>query len=257
MRVSGTLAATPRVPIIVFIFLVLLFCSLLTLRIHPSLYPIFKAQVNQEIQTANQPIYIDKPFEGLPFKNYEELHDTVMKHIPRRLKSNFSRFYPAIALLSEKYNMDPLWVISVIWTESHFNPKAKSHVGARGLMQIMPATKIYLKGYFKRRLQFEHKTKQFQAHFRDDLMNKNFMATLENIELGIFYLKSLVKKFSKIDHAIIAYNMGPGWLKYRLKHKLPVGVKNRYLNKVRSFHKKLSKSMAIEMAQNESNITQI
>lgn len=41
---------------------------------------------------------------------------------------------------SKDYNLDPTLVSGVIYTESRFNKDSVSRVGARGLMQIMPAT---------------------------------------------------------------------------------------------------------------------
>ncbi len=45
-----------------------------------------------------------------------------------------------IAKYSSQYNLDPNWVAAVIYAESRFNPNARSHAGASGLMQIMPST---------------------------------------------------------------------------------------------------------------------
>jgi soluble lytic murein transglycosylase-like protein len=47
---------------------------------------------------------------------------------------------PIIEKYSKEYRLDPSLVKSIIATESGFNPKAVSRAGARGLMQLMPAT---------------------------------------------------------------------------------------------------------------------
>lgn len=40
----------------------------------------------------------------------------------------------------EKYGVDPLLLKATAWQESRFDPVARSHAGALGLMQIMPLT---------------------------------------------------------------------------------------------------------------------
>jgi soluble lytic murein transglycosylase-like protein len=42
--------------------------------------------------------------------------------------------------VSHEYNIDPLLLHAIAEVESHFDPKAISPAGARGLMQIMPST---------------------------------------------------------------------------------------------------------------------
>jgi len=51
-----------------------------------------------------------------------------------------SRYDPIIEKYAGEYRLDPSLVRSIIATESDFNPSAKSNKGARGLMQLMPAT---------------------------------------------------------------------------------------------------------------------
>ena len=48
---------------------------------------------------------------------------------------------------SKKYNVDKAFIYAVIHTESGFDANAQSKVGARGLMQIMPATYTWLQTY--------------------------------------------------------------------------------------------------------------
>src|SRR5690606_20887663 len=49
-------------------------------------------------------------------------------------------FGPMVAQAAQRYGVDPALVAAVMETESRFNPNAVSQAGARGLMQLMPAT---------------------------------------------------------------------------------------------------------------------
>lgn len=83
------------------------------------------------------------------------------------------------------HDMDANLVRAVIQAESAFNPRAVSHKGAMGLMQLMPATA--------------------QAYDVVDPFNP-----AENIRAGVAYLKSLLVKFGEnVELALAAYNAGP------------------------------------------------
>ena len=88
--------------------------------------------------------------------------------------------------------LDPLFVAAVIRVETHFDPYATSHVGARGLMQLMPATAAEV----AQRKGLHITTRQ--------LFNPSI-----NIKLGSAYLKTLIDRFGDVRTALIAYNAGP------------------------------------------------
>lgn len=85
---------------------------------------------------------------------------------------------------SEKWGVDPVLVKAVIKAESNFDPKAVSRAGARGLMQLMPAT-ARLMGV------------------------KDINDPTENVEGGVRYLRRLLKNFNwDVTLALAAYNAG-------------------------------------------------
>lgn len=87
---------------------------------------------------------------------------------------------------------DPLFVAAVVKSESGFNALAKSHVGARGLMQIMPKTGAYLADKL-------------------NVRKVELYDTEQNLRLGITFLKELEEGYGgdKVM-TLVAYNWGPG-----------------------------------------------
>lgn len=90
-------------------------------------------------------------------------------------------------------NVDPLVVLSLIRQESAFNESARSVAGARGLMQLMPAT-----------------ARQLQRNVRVHQLNQPSL----NIRLGTRYLSRLLKNYDgDLIDTLSAYNAGQGNLR--------------------------------------------
>lgn len=102
----------------------------------------------------------------------------------------------AIAIVREARlnGIDPLLVVAVIRTESSFNNYAVSHVGAMGLMQVMPDTGTWLA-----------ERRGFNLGRTSNLFDSEL-----NVELGTAYLAELIERFGAVDKALVAYNAGPG-----------------------------------------------
>ena len=92
-------------------------------------------------------------------------------------------FADLIETVSLKHGVDPDLVHAVVRAESNYRPGAKSHVGARGLMQVMPTTAL-------------------------EFGIKNLYDPQSNLEAGVQYLKFLLARFD-LKRAIAAYNAGP------------------------------------------------
>lgn len=60
--------------------------------------------------------------------------------IPEALRIRAEKFRNYVENYSKQYELDPTLVLAIIHTESYFNPMAKSHANALGLMQIVPRT---------------------------------------------------------------------------------------------------------------------
>jgi soluble lytic murein transglycosylase len=107
------------------------------------------------------------------------------------------RLAMAIVREARRNGVDPMLVVAVIRCESSFNNYAVSHVGAMGLMQVMPDTGSYLadKAGFK-----------LQRH-------TNLFDSELNVELGTAYLADLIGRFGSVERALVAYNAGPGLAK--------------------------------------------
>lgn len=97
-----------------------------------------------------------------------------------------SKFDKLIVAAARKFDVDAALISAVIKAESDFNPREVSNKGARGLMQLMPAT---------------------AARFGV----RNSFDPAANIDGGVRYLHWLLETFGgNADLAVAAYNAGEG-----------------------------------------------
>ena len=88
--------------------------------------------------------FTDKTIDSFFKLSKAEVEAKILASVPKRLQENAKKYLRAVLILSEKYQVDPIWVFSIMWTESHFKFSAESSVGAQGLMQIMPTTHSFI-----------------------------------------------------------------------------------------------------------------
>jgi soluble lytic murein transglycosylase len=112
------------------------------------------------------------------------------------------RGYPVLPVPEEPGAAEPAFSLSIARQESNFDPNAKSGSGARGLMQLMPATASIL----ARKLGL--------GYSAGELNEPSY-----NLKLGGYYLGQLVADFGgSYPMAAAGYNAGPGrpatWVSY-------------------------------------------
>lgn len=117
---------------------------------------------------------------------------------------------PIIEKASRRYGVDIGLIKAVIKAESNFNPRAVSHAGASGLMQLMPGTARSLG------------------------VNDSFDPE-QNVMAGTRFLKDLLRRYDgDLDSALAAYNWGPGNVDKK-PDRLPRETRN-YLVRVKQLY---------------------
>ncbi|HEV8583889.1 MAG TPA: transglycosylase SLT domain-containing protein [Methylomirabilota bacterium] len=98
-----------------------------------------------------------------------------------------------VSAAAKRAGLDPFLVAAIVREESSYYPRAVSRAGARGLMQLMPATAKPMADV--RGLPFEG------GGLLDD--------PRANLEMGTVFLAGLMREFHDPRLAIAAYNAGP------------------------------------------------
>ncbi|HUT04049.1 MAG TPA: lytic transglycosylase domain-containing protein [bacterium] len=110
-----------------------------------------------------------------------------------------------------QYGLDPELVMALVKVESNFNPYAISPKGARGLMQLIPAT-ARLYGL------------------------RNYYDPAGNVDAGVRHLRMLLEKYNhELDLALAAYNAGCGAVD-RYGAIPPYGETVRFVKRVKAIY---------------------
>jgi soluble lytic murein transglycosylase-like protein len=126
-------------------------------------------------------------------------------------RSRYSRHIYAAARLTK---LEPALIHAVISAESGYNPLARSHKGAAGLMQLMPET-----------------AKRYGV--------KNRLDPAQNIHGGARYLRDLVRMFNNdLQLAVAAYNAGENAVVKFGNRIPPYNETMTYVPRVMSYYKK-------------------
>lgn len=125
------------------------------------------------------------------YANIEHFDFVDLRTYHRRIRTRLPKYEPIIKDASKKHAFDWRLIAAQMYQESHFNPNARSHAGAYGLMQL---TRLTAKS----------------------LGVKNILNTSQNIHAGVQHLKNLYEKFDnahgndRLFIALAAYNIGQG-----------------------------------------------
>ncbi|MDY6825261.1 MAG: membrane-bound lytic murein transglycosylase MltF [Thermodesulfobacteriota bacterium] len=115
-----------------------------------------------------------------------------LKKFHERIETRLPRYKPVIEKVAERYGFDWQMIAAMIYQESHFNPRAKSYTGVRGLMQLTQTT-----------------AREMGVDSRLD--------PVQSISGGVRYLAKITSRFEEIKDprtrllfAMASYNIGYG-----------------------------------------------
>ncbi|PFG10348.1 MULTISPECIES: transglycosylase SLT domain-containing protein [unclassified Marinobacter] len=123
----------------------------------------------------------------------------------RNTQEKIEEILPVVQQNAKKWGVPPALILAIVHTESSFNPLARSHIPAFGLMQIVPVS--------------AGKDVSKELYGSQRLLSPDYLYDPEkNIQAGSVYLylllnryfKNVVQGESRFYMAVSAYNTGPG-----------------------------------------------
>jgi soluble lytic murein transglycosylase len=105
-------------------------------------------------------------------------------------------YWPQMTAMARATGVDPYLLLSIARQESLFRPRAVSHAGATGVMQLMPATARYLA--------------RIEPAVTDDDFN-HLTHPARSIRMGAYYMMRMIERSEgNLVFALGSYNGGPG-----------------------------------------------
>jgi len=153
-------------------------------------------------------IFDDGTFERLYHKYYSsvDVFDYFdLKVFHRRIETRLPEYETVIRRESRRHGFDWRLVAAIIYQESHFNPRAVSYTGVRGLMQLTTVT-------------------------AEELGISNRLDPEQSIRGGVKYLRRLYDRFEDIPgfdrmlFALASYNVGYGHVRDAQKIAVQKGL---------------------------------
>jgi hypothetical protein len=136
-----------------------------------------------------------------------------------------------IAAAATRYRLDPRLIVAVMRQESSFNPRAVSPKGARGLMQLMPAT---------------------AARFGV----KDIHDPAQNIDGGARYLRFLLDNFNgNLELALAGYNAGENAVARYGNRIPPYRETMDYVQRISAHYNRLTGGAGMQMQPAVSHLT--
>ncbi|MDD9304831.1 MAG: membrane-bound lytic murein transglycosylase MltF [Desulfobacter sp.] len=155
-------------------------------------------EVNRFFLYANEKGILKKITEKY-YENIKNFDVYELKKFHQRIQTRLPKYKDVIVEESAKYEFDWRLVASVVYQESHFDPRAKSFTNVRGLMQVTHAT-------------------------AKEMGISNRLDPNESIKAGIKYLNLMYQRFNYIEDeyqrllfALASYNVGYGHVLDALK----------------------------------------
>lgn len=152
---------------------------------------VLRNRINDFLEMAEETGLLGKLYEKY-YGNVEIFDYFDLKKFHERIKTRLPKFKKIIKTESKKYGFDWRLIAAVVYQESHFNARAQSGTGVRGLMQVTQAT-----------------AKQMGI--------KNRLDPKQSVKAGVKFLNLMFKRFDDIADpqqkkrfALAAYNVGYG-----------------------------------------------
>jgi hypothetical protein len=121
------------------------------------------------------------------------------------------RLAPEIDAVARRHDLDPLLLHAIAWVESRHDPQAVSRAGARGLLQLMPATAA-----------------------RYGVGDSRSLADAAlNLDVGASHLKALQRRFGDdLELVLAAYNAGEARVERSGRRVPPIDETRDYVRRV-------------------------